>query len=234
MKIESLINCKTTTHWHHCVLCLLCYFCVSPLITAESEGKRIKTSWKQIPSERLHQKINANVGLSWSSDPLMRTESEKQRRNTRQTITANPTWRHASSCRGNGGDLSTLKWIQHKGQSPHAGHCQHFQRCSLLCRLQTRRERLESWRDLAHESSVISDPPVSPNSCLPIRAHARRYPILHLCHSQPADQQSNFTQACTEAAHVGMRIFLSTRTRRYLKYRRQCKRKRAFFCGVRL
>lgn len=47
-----------------------------------------------------------------------------------------------------------------------------------------------------------------------------RYPILHLCHSAPTDQQSNFTQARSEGgdADAGMRIYASTKTRSCLKW----------------
>lgn len=46
-----------------------------------------------------------------------------------------------------------------------------------------------------------------------------RYPTLHLCHSAPMDQQSNFTQARSEGgnADVGMRIYASGKTRHYWK-----------------
>lgn len=66
-------------------------------------------------------------------------------------------------------------------------------------------------------SSLILLCPVTAVST--IRARGCRYPILHLCHSKPTDQQSNFTQARSKEgnADVGMRIYASTKTRSYFK-----------------
>lgn len=63
---------------------------------------------------------------------------------------------------------------------------------------------LEETRTRSQASSVIPWCPVTAVSG--IRACGCRYPILHLCHSKPADQQSNFTQARSEGgtADAGM------------------------------
>lgn len=65
-------------------------------------------------------------------------------------------------------------------------------------------------------SSLIPWCPVT--AVFAIGACGCRYPILHLCHSAPTDQQSNFTQACSEGgnADVGRRIYASGKTRSYL------------------
>lgn len=55
---------------------------------------------------------------------------------------------------------------------------------------------LEEMRTGSQASSVIPRCPVTAVSG--IRACGCRYPILHLCHSKPTDQQSNFTQARSE------------------------------------
>lgn len=135
----------------------------------------------------------------------------------------------ASSCWGNGDDLLTLKWIHHKGQWSACWALPTLSAVfSFVLSLDLPRAFLsleEIWPTSQVSSLILGCPETAVS---PIRAHVRRYPILHLCHSQPADQQSNFTQACTEAAaaDVGMRIFLSTRTRRYLKCHHQCRKKK--------
>lgn len=77
---------------------------------------------------------------------------------------------------------------------------------------------LEEMRTRSQASSVIRWCPVTavPGN----RTCGCRYPILHLCHSVPTDQQSNFTQARSEGgnADAGMRIYASTKTRSCLKW----------------
>lgn len=77
---------------------------------------------------------------------------------------------------------------------------------------------LEAMRTRSQASSVIPWCPVTAVSG--IRACGCRYPILHLCHSAPTDQQSNFTQARSEGgnADAGMRIYASTKTSSCLKW----------------
>lgn len=77
---------------------------------------------------------------------------------------------------------------------------------------------LEGMRTRSQESSVIRRCPVTAVSS--IRTCGCRYPILHLCHSAPTDQQSNFTQARSEGgnADAGMRIYAPTKTRSCLKW----------------
>lgn len=76
---------------------------------------------------------------------------------------------------------------------------------------------LEEMRTGSQASSVIPRSPVTAVSG--IRACGCRYPILHLCHSKPTDQQSNFTQARSEGgiADAGVGIYASTKTRSCLK-----------------
>lgn len=70
----------------------------------------------------------------------------------------------------------------------------------------------EKMRTRSQASSVIPWCPVT--AVYSFRACSCRYPILHLCHSVPMDQQSNFTQARSEGgnADAEMRIYASTKT----------------------
>lgn len=91
---------------------------------------------------------------------------------------------------------------------------------------------LEEMRTRSQASSVIPWCPVTAVSS--IRACGCRYPILHLCHSAPTDQQSNFTQARSEGgnADTGMRIYASTKTSSCLKWLEGWWSKRAGAGGV--
>lgn len=77
---------------------------------------------------------------------------------------------------------------------------------------------LEEMSTRSQASSVIPWCPVTAVSG--IRACGCRYLILHLCHSAPTVQQSNFTHAHSEGgnADAGMRIYASTKTRSCLKW----------------
>lgn len=77
---------------------------------------------------------------------------------------------------------------------------------------------LGEMRTRSQASALIRRCPVTAVSG--IRTCGCRYPILHLCHSAPTDQQSNFTQARSEGgnADAGMRIYASTKTRSCLKW----------------
>lgn len=72
---------------------------------------------------------------------------------------------------------------------------------------------VEGLRTTSQAPSVIRRCPVT--AVFHIRTCGRQYPILHLCHSEPTDQQSNFTQARSEGgnADAGMTIYASTKTR---------------------
>lgn len=135
-----------------------------------------------------------------------------------------------SNCPGINNDLRHLSESSKPDSLPHAGEdnmpdrslvcfCLLFSGVSLyvVMRFAESISSLVEMRSGCQASSVIPWCPVTAVSS--IRACGCHYPILHLCHSAPTDQQSNFTQACSEGgnADARMRIFASTKTRSCLK-----------------
>lgn len=93
--------------------------------------------------------------------------------------------------------------------------------CVLLYVVMRFAESISSLEEMSTRSQASSVIPWCPVTAVSgIRACGCRYPILHLCHSAPTDQQSNFTHAHSEGgnADAGMRIYASTKTRSCLKW----------------
>lgn len=135
-----------------------------------------------------------------------------------------------SNCLGINNDLSTCKWIKQTGQAP--ARCklrrasyefQAFFHGVLLYAVMRIAESIIGLEEMGTRSQASTLIPwCSVTAVSASGACGCRYPILHLCNSAPTDQQSNFTQVCSEGGNacVGMRIYAS-KTRSYLKKLRE-------------
>lgn len=88
----------------------------------------------------------------------------------------------------------------------------------VVKRFSERITNFEKMKTTSQASPLISRCPVTAVFAF----GTRPYPILHLCHSAPTDQQSNFTQVRSDwgDTETGMRIYASTKTRSFFEVAR--------------